>query len=140
MEVPKPWGLSGIRFRISGLGLSLVLIPWLRGQPSNPETPESEKEEQMARRNAAAYLGIAVVVGLLAVSTFNGSYVTVDPASPDVILVESRWWGLSKHEHVIKWIKDVESDGPAWMAKDSRGRWYPCILEQGEREYAPARF
>jgi len=74
-------------------------------------------------------IGMAAILPV-AILTFSGSYITVDPYSPDVIYVATRWWGLSKQERVIKWMDNGKTGEAAWMAKDQNGRWYPFIVEQ----------
>ena len=83
----------------------------------------------MSRPNPVAYVGIAVLILTWAALAFSGSYTTVDPVSPEVLYVETSWWGLRSEERVIKWMSNPEYRSPAWMTRGRDGKWHPFIRE-----------
>lgn len=76
-------------------------------------------------------LVIIVVVGAM---TFRRVDIALDPDDGSITAVESRWWGIQKIEHPLRWVPPSSAGDGGWMTKSERGEMYRYIESDNSTE------
>ena len=109
----------------------LLRIRLLRDEVASLQSKLRESQ-RASRRQSYSIAGVLCVALLwFGVLRFNDLNISVYPDEGKVIAIESSWWGFVKKEREIRWVKTDDYDFPGWMAKDTNGKWYPYIHEDG---------
>jgi len=81
--------------------------------------------------NTLIFIGLVFVLIVLPL-TYSKSFFEVETDEPKVYYVKSSFWGLSKWQTEIRWMRAPGYDYDAWCAKGKTGKWYPLLLDNDQ--------
>lgn len=106
------------------------------GERYNQAMRMNELKQQSSTGKGILSAALVIVV-LFILTKFKGYYFELSPDSPQPVVVNSSWWGLSTIRVPVKWMTFESSGGEygAWCAKSKSGEWYPYVYYSDGPEY-----